>query len=160
MARQKKRGWWIPWLFVGFFGIVVAVNVTMIFIAGRSWTGLTTHGAYEKGLAYNENLDAAQSQEELGWSILFTTELVDGLDGKLAIVLRDRDGKPIDDADIEVSFERPTHEGFDFTVIPDGTGEGRYEAEFTAGLSGAWNVHTVVRRGQSVFIHDSREMLR
>ena len=160
MARERQRGWWIPWLFVGFFGIVIAVNATMIVIANRSWTGLTTNSAYEKGLAYNENLEAAEAQKDLGWSIDIDANLTDGLDGTIMVELRDRDGRPIDDADIEILFERPTHEGSDFVVRPGGTGQGRYKADFTAELSGAWNAHTVVRRGAAVFIDDSRQMLR
>ena len=30
MARKRPQGWWYPWIFVGVFGVVFAVNMTMV----------------------------------------------------------------------------------------------------------------------------------
>ncbi|MCB1971871.1 MAG: FixH family protein [Geminicoccaceae bacterium] len=160
VERERQRGWWIPWLFVGLFGVVLVANGTMIFYAANSWTGLATTGSYEKGLKYNENLAAAEAQDELGWDFALEVKLDRGLTGHLLVQLRDLEGQPLNDADIEVKFERPTHEGDDFSVVPAFVGQGRYEAEFTATMAGIWNTHTVIRRGDDFLVRDGRHVLR
>ena len=155
-----SRGSWIPWLFVGLFGVVVAVNGTMIWIAGSTWTGVTTDDAFEKGLDYNRNLEAQNTQAALGWRVTIEAELDEGFEGRLTLTLQDSEGASLDDAEVAVTFERPTHEGLDFTVLPEPVGGGRYEAGLAVPLAGAWNAHTVARRGDAVFVHDSRLFLR
>ena len=49
---------WIPWLFVGLFALVLVVNGSMIFVAFSTFPGLETTNAYQRGLAYNRQLDA------------------------------------------------------------------------------------------------------
>jgi nitrogen fixation protein FixH len=59
MSADRPRGRWIPWLFVGGFLLVCAVNGVMIWVALSSWTGLAANQPYDRGLAYNRNLAAA-----------------------------------------------------------------------------------------------------
>ena len=47
------RGRYIPWLFVGGFAIVIAVNAVMIWFAVGSFSGLYSDRAREVGLHYN-----------------------------------------------------------------------------------------------------------
>ena len=69
MVGPASRDRWIPWAFVAFFGVVLAVNAVMIWVAFVTWPGLETTSAYQKGLAYNRTLAASQAQEALGWRV-------------------------------------------------------------------------------------------
>ena len=66
--RLGRAARWIPWLFVGFFVVVIAVNGVMIWFALESWTGLVEQPRPTiRACAYNRNLEAARRQAELGW---------------------------------------------------------------------------------------------
>lgn len=67
MSALTKRDKLIPWYFVLFFVVIGAVNAVMVTLAVRTHTGTVTDHPYEKGLAYNKVVDAANAQEKLGW---------------------------------------------------------------------------------------------
>ena len=41
----RRRGSWIPWLFVAFFVLIIAVNGVMVWFALECWTGLASNQA-------------------------------------------------------------------------------------------------------------------
>jgi nitrogen fixation protein FixH len=67
--RSRPRGWWYPWIFVGFFFLTFAVNGALVFFALNTWTGLETQHYWERGTAYNAALDGARQQRERGWQV-------------------------------------------------------------------------------------------
>ena len=158
MPARRPPGHWIPWLFVGFFLLVVAVNATMIWIALTSWTGLATNQPYDRGLTYNRNLDAAARAAALGWRPALSARL-DGESGEVELLLTNAAGQPVSDAEIVVRFERPTSEGLDFPVELAATAPGAYRGRFVLPVPGAWNLHATIRRGEDLFVHDQRVVL-
>ena len=86
-----QSGRWIPWAFVGGFGVVIAANVALILFSLGSWTGLETTDAYRKGLAYNDVLAAAEAQAARGWD-----HAIDYGDGRLDVRLTDADGRELE----------------------------------------------------------------
>lgn len=158
VPARRSAGTWIPWLFVAFFLLVVAVNGTMIWVALTSWTGLAANQPYDKGLTYNRNLDAAARQAALGWRPTLSVRL-DGGTGKVELLLTDAKGDAVDGAQATVRFERPTSEGMDFAVELQPAGAGAYRAEFAPPAAGAWNLHAIVRRGADLHVHDQRVVL-
>jgi nitrogen fixation protein FixH len=158
MPARRPPGYWIPWLFVGFFLLVVAVNGTMIWLALASWTGLATNQPYDRGLTYNRNLDAAARAATLGWQPALAARL-EGADGEVELLLNDAAGQPVTGAEIVVRFERPTREGLDFPVELAATAPGTYRGRFVLPVEGAWNLHATIRRGEDLFVHDQRVVL-
>ena len=154
------RGSWIPWLFVAFFAVVVAVNGAMIWLALSSWTGLAANQSYDKGLQYNRNLAAAQRQVALGWRPRLTARLVPGAGAEAELLLLDAAGRPVPDAQVVASFERPTSDAADFRVVMPEASTGDYRASFELPLIGAWNAHLTIRRGDDLYVHEQRLMLR
>ena len=61
-------GWHMLATMVVFFGVVIAVNLTMMTIARGSFGGIVVENSYVASQEFNGWLDAAQAQEELGWS--------------------------------------------------------------------------------------------
>jgi nitrogen fixation protein FixH len=160
MRQARPRSWWIPWLFVLFLAVILAANGTLIWIALRSWTGLATEHAYDKGLQYNRNLEAARRQAGLGWQPRLEVRMVEGFTAEAALHLADAAGAPLDGAAVTAGFARPTHGGSDFSVPLAPDGPGRYRASFTLPFVGLWDVHLTIRRGDDLFVRDQRVMLQ
>ena len=163
-SKAAQRGSWIPWIFVGGFGVVLVVNAIMVYVAATTWTGIAVNRAYDKGLTYNRNLEAAARQEALGWDVSLAAEATPDLAGELAgtveVALRDASGAPLHRAEVVVVFERPTHEGHDFAVELTPSGAGTYTAPFAAPLPGLWDLRLVATKGGDRFVSTERVVLR
>ena len=131
----------------------------MIWIALSSWTGLATNQAYDRGLTYNRNLDAAAAAGGAGLAAGAR-----GRAGRLPAARSswcstDAAGQPVTDAEVVVRFERPTSEGLDFAVTLAAAAPGVYRGGFVLPPAGAWNLHATIRRGDDLFVHDQRVVL-
>ncbi len=122
--HDPRRGRWIPWVFVGMMGIVVAVNGGLIFSALSTFTGTTTGHAYDRGRAYNQVIAEAERQAALGWSAGVTLSA-----GRLAVVAADRAGLPVAGR-LTGELRRP----LDGRTVP---------LEFAASAPGHWNAEAV-----------------
>ena len=140
MTAGGRRSSWIPWLFVAFFAVVFTVNGIMAYIALESWTGLSTQDYYKKGVAYNDALDGAQRQKELGWKVDVAFTPTGGTRGRVSVVMHGRADQPLTDARVRALFIRPTREGLDSTIALSDFGKGRYGAEVTLPLPGQWDL--------------------
>jgi len=150
LIRQAGRDRWIPWAFVAFFGVVLAANAAMIWIAFATWTGLETEGAYQKGLAYNRTLAAARAQDALGWRINLDVSAVGRL-AEFELTLADRYGSLIEDAKIRAAFVRPTHAGHDVVLEVPHVHAGVYRAEAALPFAGVWELHLVAESGSDAY---------
>ena len=117
------------------FGVVIAVNLLMAFMAIRSFPGLETPNSYVASQQFDADRAA---QQALGWTV---TPDYDG--ETLTLALRDKDGNPARVADMTATVGRPTHVRDD--VTPQFTYRGGL---FTAPLilaPGIWNIHVRAR---------------
>lgn len=133
-VRPSDR--FIPWLVVLFFLVFMSVDAVMVTLALRTHSGVVTEQAYEKGLAYNSTLTAAQQQAETGW----THEI--RMEGRtLRFTLRDAQGRAARDAAMIVKIQRTVKSGNDFIVVMHPvTGQDYYEAALDVPMKGAWQV--------------------
>lgn len=143
MPRQK--GWYIPWLFVAFFGVVIAVNGVMLHFAFSTWTGLETEGHFLKGIRYNEDLAGARAQAERAWKVEAGLTSTEPRKGLVAVTLHDKHGNLLKDAVVTVALIRPTSQGHDVTLELPYLGEGRYAAPVELGLEGQWDMRVEIR---------------
>lgn len=156
----RQRGWWIPWLFVGLFGVVLAANGTMLYFAMSSFTGLHTEGHYQKGLNYNRVLGAAQAQEALGWTISVLFEPSVGSSGRLVVRAAGQDGTPLTGALVTARLMRPTQAGFDMDVTFVPSTGGIYAADIDLPLPGQWEVRARIDHRAGVYRATRRIMVR
>jgi len=113
----------VLWMFLGFFGVIITVNLVMAFFAVRTFSGLEVANSYDASQGY----DAARAaQLALGWDVA-----AEYTDGELAVILRDADtGRPAAVADLTALVGRATHQRADFT--PDFVQQGaRFAAPAT-----------------------------
>lgn len=145
-SPSGRRGRWIPWVFVGGFGVVVAVNAVLITAAVSTFTGTTTRGAYNRGLEYGEVLAEAARQRALGWrgTVVRAGDAVQ-------VSLRLSDGSPLPaDAVVTGTLQRPLER----TALPldfQPTGPGGWRAVAAVPAPGAWEAVLTVLRGTDHF---------
>lgn len=161
MAQNRKPGWWYPWIFVGCFGLVVAVNGTMAYFATTTFTGLSTDNAYEKGRLYNRNLAMAKEQAALKWTVETKVVPVAGerVKADIRISYRDRDGKPLDNLAVQANVERPTAAGYDHDILLPFQGDGVYGGVFELPLHGVWDLEIVALGDGVAYQHAQRFVL-
>lgn len=56
-------------ILLAFFGVVVAVNMTMAVFATSTFGGTVVENSYVASQKYNDWLEAARRQQRLGWTI-------------------------------------------------------------------------------------------
>ncbi len=157
--QDSRRDRWIPWLFVGFFAVVLAANGTLVYFAAASWTGLETKEYYIKGLHYNRTLEDVARQRKLGWkSRLSLRQTVDG-QNELLLDLSDAKGRGLSGGDVLADFVRPTNAGHDFAVPLADRGNGRYRAIVKPPLPGQWDVRVTVRHPYGLYHLTQRMMV-
>ncbi|MBX9633802.1 MAG: FixH family protein [Magnetospirillum sp.] len=159
MAVTRQRGWWYPYIFVGGFLVVVAVNASMAYFATSTFSGISTDGAYQKGLAYNQNLAMARAQEALGWTVETKVKPIADTQAVKASILvsyRDRDGKAVEGLDVHARLVRPTAKGHDMDVALSPQGNGLYGGAYTLPLNGVWDMDVVATGSDSAYEHAQR----
>ena len=158
-AVEGRRSLWIPWALCGVFAVFLIANGTMVFFAARSWTGLETEQAYEKGLAYNDTLAAADAQAALGWQV--AVEAGDAAPGEawVEVSLADRQGHPIVASQVLARLVRPTHVGYDREAALTPVGAGRYRGTVELPLAGQWDLKVSVAHAGGVYRTTRRVVL-
>ena len=159
-SDDARRGHWIPWAFVAFFGIVLAANGAMIWFAFQSWTGLETGSAYQRGLAYNRTLETARQQAALGWRVGFSFAQIGERQAMIELTLQDRHGDLLESADVQATIVRPTHAGYDFVQTLAHRTAGRYQALHDLPLPGQWEIRIVAAAGGDAYRLTERVYLR
>jgi nitrogen fixation protein FixH len=140
----ERRSLWIPWAFVAFFGVVVVVNGIMITVGFMTWPGLETENAYQRGLAYERRVAAAEAQAALGWTVDVDLTREGAGRAMVELRLRNRHGHVMPDAKVRARFVRPTSEGHDFEVELPHYRDGRYRRQVELPLAGQWEVRTTI----------------
>ena len=145
--KQTTKRSKIPYIFFAFFGVVIAVNIGYIYIAKKTWRGVVTEDSYQKGLNYNETLKQAEKQKELGWQVDIRPRSAGK--NKMEILINVIADKSPTNADtsVNITFTRPTQEGFDFSVIAD-TSSGTNKFDINFPLPGQWDAIILISKGE------------
>jgi len=160
LARMLRGDRWIPWVFVGFFVVVLIANGSMLYAAFVSWPGLETTSAYQRGLAYNRMLAAASEQEDLDWQVDFDFRQGGPRHGVVRVDLADRFGSVLRHADVRATFVRPTSEGHDLSIDLAHAIGGSYRAEVDLPLDGQWDIYVAATSGGQTYSLRERVYLR
>lgn len=118
-------------IMLAFFATVLAANLTMVYFASHSWTGLVVKNSYVASQEFNETT-AKLEQAEKGFHV---TPAYDA--GRLTIALTDDRQHPFIASEVRVKIGRPSHEGEDQTLTLTWQKDGVYGATVTLG-KGQW----------------------
>jgi nitrogen fixation protein FixH len=143
---RPARSSWIPWIFVGGFVVIVAVNAIMVAYALKSFPGLADPAAYNHGVAYNAMLAEADRQEALGWRL--TARLDSATAGDVVVVRATRaDGAPLDGLVLSGRLTRPVDVPAAVDVALTALGDGVYRTRVELPRRGQWDLHVIATAG-------------
>lgn len=135
----------------GFFGIIIAVNLTMAVFARSSWTGFVVENSYVASQKFNAKMAETRAQAALGWKSNFALR-----EGRATYILRDRDGRFIPLSGVSLTFKRPVDDRDDQRVVLERAADSSYSSPLTM-ADGLWLVEIEANAGnESPF----REVLR
>ena len=134
---KRFTGWHFTAIISAFFGVVIAVNLTMAVLATRSFGGVVVENSYVASQKYNYWLEAARQQQKLAWSI------EPSLDGERRVTI----ALSIEGAEVTGFARHPLGREPDVPL----TFVTRHRQARSIGRlpAGRWNIHLLVRRGQS-----------
>lgn len=136
------KGWHVLLIVVGFFAVVVGVNVGFVTMALRTFPGEVSATPYEDGIAYNARLARMAAQESLGWRAVLATDAAH----MVMLRLLDRDNRPLTRLGVTAALERPATESGRKVVALTETAPGVYQLP-TADLHGVWDLTFTARDG-------------
>ena len=153
MRKPRQKSWWIPWVFVGAFVVIIAVNGVMVSFALNSWTGLETRNHFRAGNNYNAALAGAGRQAELGWQneLRFIPTTSDGASGRLEVVFTEKHGAAITDAEMKVRLIRAAKDSLDQELTLFHQGNGLYVSAVDFPAKGRWQVRLLARRAREPY---------
>jgi nitrogen fixation protein FixH len=122
---------------LGFFGVVIAVNVTMAVISSVSWTGLVVDNSYVASQEFEGKRLAHEAQVQAGWRATFTY-----LPGVARLVIVDGAGNDVDLGSVTLKVNRPVGGHDDKLVTLTRDARGGYSADIALD-PGVWQARLV-----------------
>jgi nitrogen fixation protein FixH len=107
----------------GFFGVMLLANAVFVYFAVATFSGGDTSKPYQKGLNYNQTIEADAMQAARGWQAELGYRA-----GTLAFRVTDRTGAPVTGLHVAADLARPATDKEDRHVVLPETAAGRYEA--------------------------------
>jgi nitrogen fixation protein FixH len=105
------------WMFVAFFGVIMAVNFTMARYASSTFGGIVVKNSYVASQEFNNWLEQAEEQASWGWTV--TRSWRD--DGRIAVALADVPGVATISATARHPLGRRDDVALTFTQQADGS---------------------------------------
>jgi nitrogen fixation protein FixH len=135
-------GWHMAGIMIAFFGVIIAVNVTMATYAVSTFGGKVVENSYVAGQRFNSWLREARAQDALGWTASVEREA----DGRLSVRVL-AGAAPLAGARVAAVASHPVGRAEDVTLrfSPAG-GDGRFVSDRTL-PAGRWYVHITVESG-------------
>ena len=146
--------------FLGFFGIIFAMNVVLIRAATTTFGGVETPNAYKAGLAFNREIAAARTQQARHWAVDAKVTRNPRGEAVLSVNVRDRNGAPPVAITLAAKLAHPADTRRDQIIamreIAPGVFDGAAQVE-----AGQWDMAIDISRdGERLFRSKSRVILR
>lgn len=146
---------WIPASFVAFFIFLTGVEIVLITLSMKSFTGLSEADPYRRGLAYNETIAARQRDHDLGWRIAVGFEPAGHLKGVVKVAARDAAGAELGGVRISGTAEQGSKSPVPivFGALEDGGAKGTLSVD----APGRWFLRIQIE-GDEASIERKREI--
>jgi nitrogen fixation protein FixH len=120
----------------GFFFVMFAANVALIYFALHTLHGSELENPYDASQAFNRRIAEARAQDERGWTANLMTR-ADGPGERVMVEFRDKTGAPISDLEVTARFQHPfdaakdrqadlASDGVDYEGVATPVGPGRW----------------------------------
>lgn len=137
-------------LMLAFFGVIIAVNLTMATLASKSWTGLVVKNSYVASQQFNRDLEAAKAQNALG---LYSK--LSYWNGHLNVEILDKAGNAIPVSNLKAEIGRPAFEQQDSVIAFMPGRDGGHTIPVTLG-PGVWAITVIGETPDSTYRRDAR----
>lgn len=135
MAERQFTGRHALMVFVGAFGVIIAVNLALAYSAVKTFPGLEVKNSYVASQQFD---DKRSAQEALGW-----TAEARATGGLLMLSITDATGAPVEVAELDATLGRPTHVKDD--MRPDFRFDGTAYVAPAELNGGNWNIRMTAR---------------
>lgn len=127
----------ITLILVGFFAVVIAVNVLMARLATSTFGGVVVENSYVASQQFNGWLKEASAEQALGWK----ADIARDAQGRAAITLRDSKAKALASAKVTAIAEHPLGQRPETDLVLREVAPGTYAAPLEAGR---WRLRVTV----------------
>ncbi len=136
MTQEKKlTGFHVAAIFVGAFGIIIAVNLTLAFNAVSSFPGVEVKNSYVASQQFDKDREA---QLALGWSVR-----AEARGDEVLLFITDQSGAAVEVAELQATLGRATHVNDDQT--PEFVFNGASYVAPADLAPGNWNIRMTAR---------------
>lgn len=162
-AAPSAKRFVMPAVVFGFLGahmlfIFVAISLA---VGDRSFAVVPDY--YQKAVDWDDHKQVLADSAALGWSVQVIPSREVSVRGEreLAVVLHDRDGSPIEDAEVNATLYPHARASQVAEVALPATDEpGRYAAPAQMRRDGVWSIALHVTRGDATFVHEEKPYVR
>ena len=159
-APRELTGLAVLMCFVGFFGVVFAVNALLVQVATSTFGGVETASSYKSGLMFNHEIQQAERQRQLNWQVDGTISHNEAGEAVLEFTARDARGAPLNGLTAEAWLTHPADSRLDHSILLTRTVDGGFRGE-TPADPGQWELVVDLYRGtERLFRSRSRVVLR
>jgi nitrogen fixation protein FixH len=128
----------LPWLFPAGLGLVVVVNMVLLWFALETFPGTVTANSYERGRKYGQVLERDAAIEALGWRVDVRWQPEHG--GAVVARYLDRDGQPVRGLMPRAVITRPLGDASRLDVLLREGESGVYSGNVALPHRGLWDV--------------------
>jgi nitrogen fixation protein FixH len=122
---------------LAFFGVIIAVNLTMAYFANSTWSGLVVANGYIASQSFDDDLARARAQDAMGWTVEVSHET-----NRVKVSFADRNNAPLAGMTVTGKLRRPTTDRQDQALAFVSEDAGLYMAE-AALAKGVWDVEII-----------------
>lgn len=159
VTQKQLTGRHVLAMLLAFFGIIIAVNTVMAYLANSTWSGLVVENGYVASQSFDKDLAKAKAQEALGWDVGFSFNR-----SGIRLTFLDSKGEAIESLAITGKLERTvtdkedqaltfTHMGGGVYSAPARLARGLWEVEVDGKGDGVSDYHKIFR----FFVKDAQE---
>lgn len=160
-AERPLTGRTVLVCILAFFGVIIAVNVTMMTLAIKTLPGTDVDNPYASGIAYNNEISAAREQEARRWRVAVRIERDRDGHGSIRVEASDAAGAPVTAIAFSARLARPTDRRADHTVPLVERESGVYRGGVDGVAAGLWELIVEGQRGsERLFMSRNRLVLQ
>ncbi len=154
-----RGGQW-PLLVVALLGVQIVLCMAALYYATSDKSFAVEPDAYQKALAWDDQVAAQKASDELGWTLALTATEPDAMKQRYVVItLADSDNQPIEGAQIAGTTLHPTEasrpRALEFTEIAPG----QYRAPARMKQDGKWLFDLRAERGEDVFLWRDQQFI-
>lgn len=138
---------------VAFFGVIIAVNLTLAAFALTSWTGLVVQNSYVASQEFNAKAHAGRARAALRWQGKLAYA-----EGELSYRLEHENGSLVAVTGVEVALGRPAYEAEDTRLALSPRSDGSFAGQVVL-ADGQWIVRLSADTGGSEAWLDIRRIV-